>query len=273
MQGWEEFDARRVDIGRLVLNLRMAGDGPLMLFLHGITANSATFQPMMQAFMGRFRVVAVDQRGHGLSDRPADGYEAEDYADDIASLVRTLGAGPAILVGHSLGARNSAVAAARHPDLVRSVVAIDFTPFIEPEVLDALEARVGGGDRLFADRGAVECYLQERYPRIPAPAIGIRAKSGYRAVEGGLRPNACPRAMAATARGLRADLAPAYRALRRPLMLVRGAESKLVSPQALARTSALRPDLPVVVVPGADHYVNEVAPEITARAIANFVDA
>ena len=156
---------------------------------------------------------------------------------------------------------------------MRSVVAIDFTPFIETEVFDALEARVNGGDQVFADRAAVEAYLSNRYVNIPAPAIRVRAESGYRAVEGGLRPHAAPHAMAETARGLRQDLAPVYRALTRPLLLVRGGESKLVSADALAKTSALRPDLPVVVVPGADHYVNEVAPEITLKAIVNFIDA
>ncbi len=79
--------------------------------------------------------------------------------------------------------------------------------------------------------------------------------------------------MAQTAKGLRADLVPAYRDVDRPVLIVRGETSKLVSPAALARTSRLRPDMPVVVVPGADHYVNEVAPEITLRAITNFIDA
>jgi pimeloyl-ACP methyl ester carboxylesterase len=79
--------------------------------------------------------------------------------------------------------------------------------------------------------------------------------------------------MAETARGLRKDLAPVFRDVKRPVLIVRGENSKLVSPEALAKTSRLRPDLQVVVVPGADHYVNEVSPEITLKAITNFIDA
>lgn len=269
----EDLISRRIDTGRIVLNVREAGSGPLMLFFHGITANSATFTPMMAQLSGRFTTIAVDQRGHGLSDKPESGYEADDYADDIASLVRTLDRGPAILVGHSLGSRNAVTAAAKYPELVRSVVAIDFTPYIETEVFDTLEARVNGGDQLFKDLETVEAYLAARYPNIPAPAIRIRAESGYQPVEGGLRPLASPTAMAQTASGLRADLTPAYRAVRKPVLLVRGEISKLVSAEALAKTSRLRPDFPVVVVPGADHYVNEVSPDITLKAITNFVDA
>lgn len=270
---YHRLASRRIDTGRIVLNVREEGEGPLMLFFHGITANSAVFAPLMADFSGRFRAVAVDQRGHGLSDKPERGYEAADFAEDIAALIRTLDRGPAILVGHSLGSRNSVTAAARHPELVRSVVAIDFTPFIETEVFDALSARVNAGDQAFDSLDAVEAYLAHRYPNIPQGAIRVRAESGYHRTADGFRPLASPSAMAQTAEGLRADLTPAYRAVTRPVLLVRGGESRLVSAEALAKTSALRPDLPVVVVPGADHYVNEVSPEITSRAITNFIDA
>lgn len=263
----------RIDAGRIVLNVRESGSGPLMLFFHGITANSGTMAPLAARFSDRFTTVAVDQRGHGRSDKPASGYEADDFADDIAGLIRALDRGPAILVGHSLGSRNSVVCAAKYPDLVRSVVAIDFTPYIETEVFDALEARVNAGAQIFESREAVEAYLAARYPNIPAPAIRIRAETGYETVEGGLRPWASPEAMAQTVVGLRADLTQAYREVRKPVLLVRGEVSKLVSAEALAKTSRLRPDLPVVVVPGADHYVNEVSPDVTAQAIANFIDA
>jgi len=270
---FDRFSSRLVDTGRVVLNAREDGGGPLILFFHGITANSAVFAPLMAGLADRFTTIAIDQRGHGLSDKPEAGYQADDYADDIVALIRTLGRGPAILVGHSLGARNAVTAAARCPELVRSVVAIDFTPYIEAEVFDALEARVNAGARLFRDAGDVEAYLVSRYPNIPAEAIRIRAESGYRIVEGGLRPLASPAAMAETATGLRADLTKAYRDVRRPVLIVRGERSKLVSADALAKTSRLRPDLPVVVVPGADHYVNEVAPAIMLKAITNFIDA
>ena len=267
------FNPRRIDTGRITLNVREGGDGPPMLFFHGITSNSAVFAPMMAQLSDRFTTIAVDQRGHGLSDKPESGYDAADYVEDIAALIRTLDRGPAILVGHSLGSRNSVTVAAKHPDLVRSVVAIDFTPYIEDEVFDALEARVNAGDQLFKDVEAIEAYLSARYPNIPADAIRIRAESGYRTVDGGLRPLASPAAMALTAKGLRADLTPAYKDVKRPVLIMRGEASKLVSAPALAKTSRLRPDLPVVVVPGADHYVNEVSPEITLRAITNFIDA
>ena len=189
--------SRRIEAGGIALNVREAGSGPLMLFFHGITANSAVFAPLMARLSNRFTTIAVDQRGHGRSDKPDSGYDADSYSRDIAGLIRAFDRGPAILVGHSLGSRNAVTAAARYPDLVRSVVAIDFTPYIEAEALDALEARVNAGSRVFENLDAVEAYLQARYPNLPAAAVKIRAESGFHPVDAGLVPLASPVAMAA----------------------------------------------------------------------------
>ncbi|HRF07575.1 MAG TPA: alpha/beta hydrolase [Xanthobacteraceae bacterium] len=264
---------RRVDTGRITLNVREVGSGPLVVFLHGITSNAAVWDPIMLALAGEFRCVAVDQRGHGLSDKPAEGYKAGDLARDVLALIDTLKAGPAVIVGHSLGARNAVVAATIDPQLVKSVVAVDFTPFIEKEVLDTLAVRVNGGDRLFKSREEIEAYLQDRYQKMPAAAIRQRAMTAFREVEGGLRPLADPGAMAQTAEGLREELETAFKAVSRPTLVVRGAESKLVSEAALEKTRQLRPDMPVIVVENTDHYVTEEAPEESIRFIREFARA
>jgi 2-(acetamidomethylene)succinate hydrolase len=260
----------KIDIGRLTLNVREVGGGPPAIFLHGITSNSAVWDPILLNLKDRVRAIAIDQRGHGLSDKPATGYRAKNYAEDIAALIETLGAGPAILVGNSLGARNATVATAMRPDLIRSTVAIDFTPFIETEVMDALETRVRAGDRQFASVQEVETYLRDRYPLMPPDAVKRRALSAYEPIGDKLRPRANPKAMAETVVGLREELESALSAVKRPLLIVRGAESKFVTPEALEKTQRLRPDLPVLVVPGVDHYVNEEAPEAMTRAILDF---
>jgi 2-(acetamidomethylene)succinate hydrolase len=243
-----------------------AGRGPLVLCMHGITANAYVFEPIMDLLAGEFRVVSIDQRGHGRSGRPAR-YAAEDFAADVAALVEHLASGPAVLLGHSLGARNAFVAANLHPEHVHSIVAVDFTPFIEAAVLDELEARVKGGDRTFADRGEIEAYLSARYPLLPPEAIRRRAQHGYREVEGGYRPLAEPGAMALTAAGLKASIEDALKEVRQRTVLVRGALSKLVSPQAWARARALRPDLEAVEVAHADHYVPEEQPAAIAALV------
>ncbi len=261
---------RIVETGRISLNVREAGRGPVVIFLHGITAVGAVWDPILLKVKDSLRGIGVDQRGHGRSDKPETGYSANDYSLDVIALIEALDSGPAIVVGHSLGARNGVVAATLRPDLVQAVVAVDFTPYIETEVFDSLESRVNGGDRAFASQQEIEDYLHNRYTRLPPDAIKRRARHGYVPVDDHFRPLASPAAMTATANGLREELETAFKSVERPVLLVRGAESKLVSAAALARTRQLRPDMPTIVVEDTDHYVPEEAPDVVARAILEF---
>lgn len=254
----------------MALHAIAAGSGPLALLGHGITANGYVFLPLMARLADRFRVVSLDQRGHGRSGRPAGGYSAQDYAGDVGGAIRFLGGGPALLIGHSLGARNALEAAVRFPDLVSAVVAIEFTPYIETGVFDSLDARVAGGDRAFPNLDAVKAYLADRYPLLPVDAVERRARYGYAAADGGWRALADPAAMGQTTSGLRADLVATLRDVGVPTLLIRGAKSRLVSPAAWAKTRALRPDLPAVEIADADHYAAEEAYGPIADEIGRF---
>ncbi|HEY5609418.1 MAG TPA: alpha/beta hydrolase [Alphaproteobacteria bacterium] len=264
---------RERDIQTRTLRFHVAecGKGPLLLLLHGVTANARGWDKVAERLAEGFHVVAVDQRGHGRSDKPAKGYDGVDYASDIAALVETLGTGPAVVVGHSLGARNGIVAGVKHPKAVAGVVAVDYVPFIEPEVLQQLHDRVVGGNRTFASVHEVKAYLRARYPLMPEDAVERRAHYGYREENGALRPLADPAAMAATCRGFQTeDFATPTRDVRAPVIFVRGKESKLVTRAAFRRAQALRPDIRAVEVDGADHYVPEEQPDAIARITADF---
>lgn len=224
---------------------------------------------MADLLAARFRITAIDQRGHGRAPKPARGYSAEDYAADIDALLTE----KTLLIGHSLGARNALVAGARYHRKVSAVVAIDFTPFIEREVFDALDSRVDAGARDFASIEEVRGYLKNRYPRLPADAVERRARHGYEQVGGKWRPLAAPAAMRETCSGLREDLAPTLRQIRVPALLLRGEDSRLVSPEAWARTRALRPDIAAQEIAGADHYVPEEQPAAVAAAVLDFWDS
>src|SRR5262249_20916763 len=142
----------------------------------------------------------------------------------------------------------------------------------EAAVFATLAERVAGGDRHFADLASVEDYLRGRYPLLPADAVARRARHGYGpAEEGGLRPLAAAAALAAPCAGREADLAGTLAAVGVPTLLMRGAASRLVSPEAFHRARALRPDLPAVEIAGADHYVPEEQPDAVVAAVAAFL--
>lgn len=104
---------------------RSGGDKPALLLLHGITDNGLCFQRVANALTDSYDCILVDARGHGLSDKPEEGYHSDDYAGDFAGLIEHLGVGPALVIGHSLGAVNAAALAANHPQLVRGAVLED----------------------------------------------------------------------------------------------------------------------------------------------------
>jgi 2-(acetamidomethylene)succinate hydrolase len=234
--------------------------------MHGITANAHVFEPLMAHLEHRFHLVAVDQRGHGRSHKPASGYGGHDFARDIEDMIGE----KALLIGHSLGARNAIVAATLFPQKLHGIVAIDYTPYIEDEVFDALDARVGGGDKPFASLEAVKSYLRARYPKLPEDAVERRARYGYAHKGNEWRPLAAPAAMKETSTRLREDLEKPLTQVSVPALLVRGKESKLVSAAAWEKTKALRPDLPAVEIDDADHYVHEEQPAAVARAVLDF---
>jgi 2-(acetamidomethylene)succinate hydrolase len=248
------------------------GEGPVLLLLHGVTANAYIWLPVMELLAGSHHCVAIDQRGHGRTGMPRDGqFDAAAYARDAADLAAFIGRGPVVLVGHSLGARNAIVAGAMRPDAVAGVIAIEFTPFIDKAAFDALDTRVTGGPKSFGDLGDLTGYLSWRYPGLRPDAVSRRASHGYAArADGRLAPLADAGAMRATCAGLREDLAPDLRRLGVPAVLVRGADSRFVSEQAFGAARALRPDLPGIVVDGADHYVPEERPEEVAQIIREF---
>lgn len=266
---------QRFELGSVSLWAKVTGKGRPVVLLHGVTANAYVWDPVAQrlADSGRLRVVAVDQRGHGRTGPAADGdYSAAAFSRDIAGLAELLGE-PVIVAGHSLGSRNAIDAAARHPGAVTGIVAIDFTPFIEPPVLESVRTRVNGGYRAFAELGEVRAYLRQRYRLLPDDAIERRARYGYRQADSGeYWPLADPEAMRLAVAGLSADLAAPLAEVKVPAVLVRGADSTLVSAGAFRRTRELRPDLPAIEIAGADHYVPEEQPVAIADVILRLAE-
>ncbi|MFI5619542.1 alpha/beta fold hydrolase [Streptomyces sp. NPDC051567] len=99
---------------------------PGVLLLHGLMGRAFHWAGTARWLAERHRVVALDQRGHGQSERPATGpYTREAFVLDAEAVVEQLGLGPVTLVGHSMGALTAWQLAARRPDLVEALVICD----------------------------------------------------------------------------------------------------------------------------------------------------
>jgi pimeloyl-ACP methyl ester carboxylesterase len=121
-----EARERRVELQGLTLRVReWPTDGPPIVLVHGLASNSRIWDDVAACLADEYRVVALDQRGHGLSDRPTDGFTLDRVVGDLAGVMDSLGIEKPTLVGHSWGGNVALAFAAAHPDWVHGLVLVD----------------------------------------------------------------------------------------------------------------------------------------------------
>jgi len=101
-----------------------ATEGPAVLFVPGYGMTGEVFARQAGDLAGRWRVLRMDPRGHGQSDRPLVGYDLDRLADDVLAVADQLVGAPVTVVGWSLGGLAATRAALRGPELVRHVVLV-----------------------------------------------------------------------------------------------------------------------------------------------------
>ncbi|MDP3769202.1 MAG: alpha/beta hydrolase [Dehalococcoidia bacterium] len=111
--------------GATIHYLDWAGDGRPLLLLHATGFLSALWRPIADRLAGRYRVVAVDQRGHGDSDKPEAGYRFDTFAADLQRVIDALEIERPLAAGHSSGGTTIVVHAARYPGVLRRAVLIE----------------------------------------------------------------------------------------------------------------------------------------------------
>jgi pimeloyl-ACP methyl ester carboxylesterase len=117
----DTFTSRYVDAGGLRQHVVIGGDGPPLLLVHGWPENWYAWRLVMPALARDFQVIAPDQRGTGLTDKPQDGYDPGTLANDLVALMEALGHRRFAVVGTDTGLPISYALAADHPDRVDRV--------------------------------------------------------------------------------------------------------------------------------------------------------
>ena len=111
--------------GMDIFHLDTKTEGDAIICLHGRWGRGETWVDFMQAYGDRYRIIAPDQRGHGLSGKPVSKYTADEMAADIVALMDHLNIDSIILVGHSMGASVAASLCATHPDRAKALALLD----------------------------------------------------------------------------------------------------------------------------------------------------
>jgi pimeloyl-ACP methyl ester carboxylesterase len=134
----------------LVYEERGSGS-PTFVFVHGWTCDRSFFAPQADYFARKHRVVSLDLRGHGQSDKPQGAYPISAYTDDIANLIDTLKLGRVIAVGHSMGGITVLELGASYPEKVAGIVMVDPAPLAFPPDLkggiEGLVAAIEAGNQ------------------------------------------------------------------------------------------------------------------------------
>lgn len=100
-------------------------EGPTILCLHGRWGRAETWFDFIQHYGKQYRIIAPDQRGHGLSSKPVAEYTTEEMAEDIIELLNFLKIDSVILAGHSMGGAVAGYLAAVYPEYVKAVAILD----------------------------------------------------------------------------------------------------------------------------------------------------
>lgn len=255
------------------LQLRYLERGPVdarpVVFLHGTGDNARTWDLLAPYLASQFRVIALDQRGHGKSGwavPPA--YRCGDYMLDLAALIDSLGLEGIILLGHSMGALHASLYAALNPRRVSALIHVD----IEPCPPDWNRKYLLGLYKNLPDSyPSPEDYVSEISKNSPyarkehlqdlaANSLEQREGRWYRTYDREI-----------LARFDHYDLQGHLPAIRCPALVIRGAESRVFGRQAAERTAKAMPAAEMMEIPRATHPAHLDNPEGFRVALMGFL--
>lgn len=243
---------------------RGPANAPALVFANSLGTDLRVWEPVADHFAGRFRVLQMDKRGHGLSTGPAGAATIEALADDLAAVMDARGVANALVLGVSVGGMIAQALAARRPTLVKAMVLSNTGHKIgAPDAWDArIEAVRQGGLEAIADAVMERWFAESFASRDPAALAGWRAMlcrttaDGYNAVCGAIRD---------------ADLTETVRGLAQPALCLAGAQDGAAPPDLVRALADLMADARYVEIAGVGHLPSVEAPDKVIEAVETFI--
>ena len=252
-----------------------AGKPPLVL-LHGLRGHAHSWDDVSAALCPDFHILALDQRGRGDSDwAPGGDYSTNAFVDDLAAFTDALSLDSFLLVGHSMGGRNSMAFAGRYPERVQKLVIVDIGPVVDalgseritrelsavPEEFDSFESVVAyiGKENRFASDSVLRRRLTYATKELPNGRVGWKYDPEIR--EQRRRNTGAPAV----------DLWPSLANITCPTLVVRGMETDLLTEDTANRMVDTLAQGKVVQVRRAGHMVFEDNPQDFISEITPFL--
>jgi pimeloyl-ACP methyl ester carboxylesterase len=254
---------------------------PPLLCLPGLTRNARDFADFADRYSPRFRVIALDFRGRAASDYdpiPAR-YNPLTYAGDVIELLDQLGIDRAIFVGTSLGGLVTMVVAATAPQRIAAAIINDVGPDVDPAGINRILTYVGQDLRFKSWDDAADTIAAnygDKFDRFTHEDWVAMAKRNCREEGGEIRFDydmAIAEPFKTAGPVPEVDLWPLFEALgRKPLLVVRGEKSDLLTAETAAKMQATAPGMKLAVIPDVGHAPELSEPE-AVKAIDEFLGA
>lgn len=246
---------------------------PAVLVVHGFTGHAWQAEVTAAVLADRYRVIALDQRGHGDSDR-APVYGTVPMVDDVVAVLDALGVERCAYVGHSLGGLVGTCAVALHPERFTALVLGDIGPEPAPAGIARIRANVAERDVFTGVDDAFEAQAALN-PTADPMALRHRVEHNLVAVgDGTLTWKTDPALRDGTAAydNYATDEQWAFlAAIAVPILILRGELSDILSVPIADRMLAANPRASLVTLPGAGHSIATDAPAGVAAAIDEFL--
>ena len=253
-----------------------AATAPPVLMLHGVTGHARTGDDEAAAFAARYRVLALDQRGHGDSDpSPNADYTVATLSSDVAAFTEALGLSHLSIVGLSMGGRVAIAFAGQASARIDRLVIVD----IGPEISQAGMVRVGTlmarSPERFPSLEHALAFHRLTNPLYTEAMLRHRVEHGTKPLDGGGLTWKYDRGLRDAVRAGTwrdpIDLWPLWRAIACPILLVRGGDSDVLSPEIAKRMLDENPNARFAEVAGAGHTVPGDQPAVFQALLAEFL--
>jgi pimeloyl-ACP methyl ester carboxylesterase len=249
-------------------------DAPNLLLLHGYTSHARSWDAFAEAMTDRYRVLALDQRGHGETDwAAADRYGIDDMADDLETFVGALGLRRFALLGLSMGGMVTMEYAGRRPKELAACVIVDIGPEIVQSGSSRIQASVQASD-VFSSRDEAFAIARSINALPPEGLHRRRSDDSLMRTEDGRWTYRYDRVLRSPLNLRRRDAATAWQScanINVPTQLIRGELSDILAPEIADRMVQIIPDARLAVVPKAGHGVPLDAPAGFLAATRQFL--
>jgi pimeloyl-ACP methyl ester carboxylesterase len=252
------------------------GRGPLVVCIHGFPDYWLTWRTVMAGLADRYEVVALDQRGFNLSDRPkgVDAYAMATLVDDVGAVIRARGRERAIVVGHDWGGAVAWTLAMSHPEWVEKLVILNLPHprGLLRELANNPEQQAASAyARRFQQEGSEKALTAEGLafwvsdPEVKARYVEAFRRSDFEAMMNYYRRN-YPR------EPYTEDRSPVVR-VKGPVLMIHGLkDTALLSPALNGTWDWIDGDLTLVTIPEAGHFVQQDAPDRVLRSVRSWLE-